>query len=109
MPWLGSEIDTRTTSKTCIDRWLDIVTEVQRDTGRIIEHLTGTNLAGGPPPNELLKLFMYYRLADYLSDALHTLRPHRYRRVWAAYRGRGQLAASTETQTPDDDGDETER
>jgi hypothetical protein len=29
----------------------------------------------GSPPNDLLKLSMYYRLADYLSDALHTLRP----------------------------------
>lgn len=52
----------------------DIVTEEQRTNGRIVEHLTGINLAGSPP-NDLLKLSMYYRLADYLSDALHTLRP----------------------------------
>jgi hypothetical protein len=88
----------------------DIVTEEQRTNGRIIEHLTGINLAGGPPSNELLKLLMYYRLADYLSDALHTLRPPPLpESTGGIFRGLGQLAASAEIQRPDDDDDETER
>jgi hypothetical protein len=54
---------------------VDIVTEEQRTNGRIVEHLTGIKLAGSPARNEFLKELMYYRLADYLSDALQTLRP----------------------------------
>lgn len=55
---------------------VDIVTEEQRTNGRIVEHLTGIKLPWSPAArNELLKEIMYYRLADYLSDALHTLRP----------------------------------
>jgi hypothetical protein len=53
----------------------DIVTEEQRTNGRIVEHLTGIKLALSPDRNDVLKLLMYYRLADYLSDALQTLRP----------------------------------
>jgi hypothetical protein len=53
----------------------DIVTEEQRTNGRIVEHLTGIKLALSPNRNDVLKLLMYYRLADYLSDALQTLRP----------------------------------
>jgi hypothetical protein len=56
----------------------DIVTEEQRTNGRIVEHLTGIKLPLSPDlehRNLLLKLSMYYRLADYLSDALQTLRP----------------------------------
>jgi len=50
----------------------DIVTEEQQTNGRIVEYLTGTKLPLHP---DLLKPFMYYRLADYLSDVLQTLRP----------------------------------
>jgi len=58
----------------------DILTEEQRNSGRIVEHLTGIKfpLSQSLDPklrNDLLKRFMYYRLADYLSNALHTLRP----------------------------------
>jgi hypothetical protein len=54
----------------------DIVTEVQRTkNGRIVEHLTGIKLALSADSNDVLKLLMYFRLADYLSDALQTLRP----------------------------------
>jgi hypothetical protein len=86
----------------------DIVTEEQRTNGRIVEHLTGINLVGSPP-NDLLKLSTYYRLADYLSDALHTLRPPPLpQSMGGILGGRGQLAGSAETQRPDDDYDETE-
>jgi len=58
----------------------DILTEEQRNSGRIVEHLTGIKFPLSPSLdpkllNDLLKRFMYYRLADYLSNALHTLRP----------------------------------
>jgi len=55
----------------------DILTEEQRNSGRIVEHVTGIKLPLSPSElrNDLLKRFMYYRLADYLSEALHTLRP----------------------------------
>jgi len=58
----------------------DILTEEQRNSGRIVEHLTGIKfpLSQSLDPklrNDLLKRFMYYCLADYLSNALHTLRP----------------------------------
>lgn len=58
----------------------DILTEEQRNSGRIVEHLTGIKFPLSPSldpklRNDLLKRFMYYRLADYLSNALHTLRP----------------------------------
>jgi hypothetical protein len=54
----------------------DIVTEEQRNSARIVEHLTGIKLPLHPEVrNDLLKWFMYFRLADYLSEALHTLRP----------------------------------
>jgi hypothetical protein len=86
----------------------DIVTVVQRDNGRIVEHLTGINLAGGPPSNEVLKLLMYYRLADYLSDALHTLPPPPPPQRLRGILGLDEVAASAETQKPDDE-DETER
>jgi hypothetical protein len=75
----------------------DIVTELQRGNGRIVEHLTGIN----PPSNELLKSIVYYQLADYLSDALQTLRP--------PPRYTGLLTAFGKTQKPDDDEDESER
>jgi hypothetical protein len=59
----------------------DILVEEQRGNGRIVEHLTGvkfrTGLAATPSAsgNNLLKRFVYYQLADYLSEALNTLRP----------------------------------
>ena len=92
----------------------DIVTEEQRNNGRIVEHLTGINLAEGPPSNVLLKSLMYYRLADYLSEALHTLRPPPLpQSMGGILGGRGEFAASAEILRPDDndddDGDETER
>jgi hypothetical protein len=54
----------------------EIVAEEQQTNGRIVEHLTGVKLPGpGVPPPDLLKRFMYYQLANYLSDAFQTLRP----------------------------------
>jgi len=54
----------------------EIVTEEQQTNGRIVEHLTGVKLPPSPiPRSELLKRFMYYQLADYLSGAFQTLRP----------------------------------
>src|SRR5262249_46367882 len=50
----------------------DILAEEQRNNGHIVEHLTGATL---PLHKDLLKQFMYYRLADYLAEALNTLRP----------------------------------
>src|SRR5262245_53197234 len=51
----------------------DILTEEQRNSGRIVEHLTGIKFSPLSPSqselrNELIKRFMYYRLADYLSE-----------------------------------------
>jgi hypothetical protein len=46
--------------------------------GRIVAHLTGLQTPLPLPSgvdNDFLKAFMYHRLADYLSTALHTLRP----------------------------------
>jgi hypothetical protein len=55
----------------------DILAEEQRNSGRIVEHLTGIKFPWvlAPSSNDFLKRFMYFRLADYLSEALHTLRP----------------------------------
>lgn len=50
----------------------DILMEEQRNNAHIMEHLTGLTLPLHP---DLLKRFIYYRLADYLSEALRTLRP----------------------------------
>jgi hypothetical protein len=54
----------------------EILTEEQQGNAKIVEHVTGLvmklpSLLG----RSYLKLFMYHRLSDYLSDALHTLRP----------------------------------
>jgi hypothetical protein len=87
----------------------DVVTELQRGNGQIVAHLTGINLAGGPPSSQVLKSFMYYQLADYLSDALHTLRPPPLpQSMGGIFGGLGQLTANAEVRSPDD-GDETER
>jgi len=54
----------------------EIVTEEQQTNGRIVEHLTGVKLPPSPAPtSELLKLLMYYQLANYLAGAFQTLRP----------------------------------
>jgi len=47
----------------------DILTEEQRNNGRIVEHLIGIKFELSPSQsrNDLLKLLMYYRLADYLT------------------------------------------
>jgi hypothetical protein len=54
----------------------EILAEVQRNHGTIMQNLTGQNL----PKSTLLlanmlKILMYFRLAIYLANALHTLRP----------------------------------
>jgi hypothetical protein len=51
----------------------EILTEEQLDHGRIVEHLTG--MQPTLSDEEILRWLMYYRLADYLADALHTLPP----------------------------------
>jgi hypothetical protein len=54
----------------------EMLTEEQESNARIVEQLTGLQIAlPSVLQNEVLKLFMYHRLADYLADALHTLRP----------------------------------
>jgi hypothetical protein len=55
---------------------VDILTEEQQHNGKIVEQVTGlVETLSAPPPHPFVKTFMYHRLADYLSDALHTLRP----------------------------------
>jgi hypothetical protein len=56
---------------------IDILSEEQRNSGKIVEDLTGQPFPVSPSPlgNDLIKQLMYYRLADYLSEALQTLRP----------------------------------
>jgi hypothetical protein len=55
----------------------EILTEEQASKARIVEHLTGIHATLPDPTfdNDLLKGFMYHRLAHYLADALQTLRP----------------------------------
>jgi hypothetical protein len=57
----------------------EILMEEQASHGRIVEHLTGLHgklpLPSGLDNSNFLKSFMYHRLADYLSNALDTLRP----------------------------------
>jgi hypothetical protein len=56
----------------------EILTELQPNHGQIVAHLTGIKKTLPLPSdvdNNFLKLLMYHRLADYLADALHTLRP----------------------------------
>jgi hypothetical protein len=54
----------------------DILTEEQNGNGKIVEHVTGFQLKlPHAPLAPLLKPFMYHRLADYLSEALNTLKP----------------------------------
>jgi hypothetical protein len=56
----------------------EILTEEQPNHGRIIAHLTGIQKTLPLPSgldNDILKWLMYHRLADYLADALQTLRP----------------------------------
>jgi hypothetical protein len=51
----------------------EILTEEQQSDKQIVKHLTGIDIT--LPENAIVKSFMYYRLADYLAEALHTLRP----------------------------------
>jgi hypothetical protein len=53
----------------------EIVIKEQKNHGNILVHLTGIKVTLAEVHNDNIKLFMYFRLADYLSDALHTLRP----------------------------------
>src|SRR4029077_19595818 len=55
---------------------VDILEEEQQGNAKIVEQVTGL-VAKLPSPElePMFKGFMYYKLADYLSDALHTLRP----------------------------------
>jgi hypothetical protein len=94
----------------------DIVTEEQRTNGRIVEHLTGIKLLPSQSfrhpedRNLLIKVLMYFRLADYLSDALHTLRPPPLPESTRSLLGLGPLAVSApEVRSLDDVDDETER
>jgi hypothetical protein len=60
----------------------EILTEEQTGQGRIVAQLTGMDVTlplrpafQGVDANILLKTFMYHRLADFLANALDTLRP----------------------------------
>jgi hypothetical protein len=56
----------------------DMVAEELQGNGRVLAHLTGIQSEGfitSVLGSSGLRLFMYHRLADYLADALHTLRP----------------------------------
>jgi hypothetical protein len=56
----------------------EILAEEQPHQGRIVEHLTGIKMPLPLPmglDRDILRWFMYHRLADYLASALHTLRP----------------------------------
>jgi hypothetical protein len=56
--------------------FVDILAEVQRGNGKIVQQVTGIAVTlPAPEIAHILKPFMYHRLADYLSNALHTLRP----------------------------------
>lgn len=56
----------------------DILGEEQKNNKPIVEKVTGLEgitLPDDYVANGTLKMFMYFRLADYLADALDTLRP----------------------------------
>jgi hypothetical protein len=59
---------------------MEMLTEEQQNNHRIVAQLTGlpANLPAdfdSPIGNLSLKFLMYYRLTDFLANALHTLRP----------------------------------
>ena len=55
---------------------VDILTEEQQHNGKIVEHVTGMKeTLPVPSLHPFVKSFMYHRLADYQSNALHTLSP----------------------------------
>jgi hypothetical protein len=56
---------------------VEILAEEQRGNGKIVEDVTGIMDCRLPSPDmePFLKIFMYHRLADYLSDALKTIKP----------------------------------
>ena len=80
----------------------EILTDEQPHQGRIVAHLTGIQKTLPLPPdfdNNILKWFMYHRLADYLAAALQTLRPP------PLPAGRGILSGLfEESDKPDPDG-----
>ncbi|PDT64061.1 hypothetical protein CO683_40605 [Bradyrhizobium ottawaense] len=54
----------------------DILLEEQKGTAKIVAQVTGLQIKfPNPVLTPTLKLFMYHRLADYLSKALDTLKP----------------------------------
>jgi hypothetical protein len=56
----------------------EMLAEEQEHNARIVKHLTGLGLKLPLPagwPDRMLRLFMYHRLADFLAQALHILRP----------------------------------
>jgi hypothetical protein len=55
----------------------EMLTEEQTNNAKIVANVTGMQIRLPSPifENDFLKAFMYHRLADYLADALHTLRP----------------------------------
>lgn len=53
----------------------DILAEEQQGNAKIVEDVTGLSLKLPHSLAPTLKMFMYHRLADYLSDALKTLKP----------------------------------
>jgi hypothetical protein len=55
---------------------LEILTEEQQHNNQIVKNLTGLDLSlSASDDPAFLKFFMYYRLADYLAEALQILRP----------------------------------
>lgn len=56
--------------------FVDVLNEEQISNVKIVEQVTGLQIKlPYPALAPLLKLFMYHRLADYLADALQTLKP----------------------------------
>jgi hypothetical protein len=55
---------------------VEILTEEQQSNKQIVNNLTGIDLSLSSSDDQMyLKFHMYWRLADYLADALHILRP----------------------------------
>jgi hypothetical protein len=55
---------------------VEILTEEQQHDNQIVKNLTGLDLSLPESDDKtFLKFFIYYRLADYLAEVLHILRP----------------------------------
>ncbi|MGM4959826.1 hypothetical protein [Bradyrhizobium sp. 604_D8_N2_3] len=54
---------------------VEILTEEQQHNAKIVEIITGLVSTLPSEIEPFLKMLMYHRLADYLSNALHTLKP----------------------------------